>query len=175
MRGQVTRLAMAMLAGFSLTCGTGCFCDFLSYHEDVDIRTGRVKTTNYLLFLPVCIRTYDTVITRSLPEEKVRGVEADWQKVNTFYWLLQVSPHYPYHGTTSELRNLEQATKTIDFTPEALREVAMRTTKLWQSNPGDGNWYLYQVNEAATQAHSDGKTVFHVSDLPETTTAGSSP
>jgi len=168
-------LAMALLASLALACGTGCFCDFLSYHEDVDIRTGRVKTTNYLLLLPVCIRTYDTVITRSLPEDKTRDVEPDWQKVNTFYWLWPVSPHYAYHGATGGLRRLEQATKTIAFTPEALREVALQTTGSWQSGPDDGTLYLYQVHEAAMTAHSEGKTVFEVSDLADATTSGPSP
>ena len=53
----------------SLTCVPGCFCDFLSYHEDLDIRTGRVKTTNYLVFLPVWATTYDTVITKRVCEK----------------------------------------------------------------------------------------------------------
>jgi hypothetical protein len=152
----------------------GCFCDFLSYHEELDIRTGRIRTTNYLMFLPVWSTTHDTVITESLPDDRVDGVEADWQKVNTFYWLIPYSPHWVHHGTLRDIGRYENATRTIRFTPKALQHVALRTTDLWQSG-STGSHYLYHVIDIADQARADGTTSLDVADIASVGDSGPAP
>ncbi len=148
-----------------LPCLPGCYCDFLSYHEDLDIRTGRVKTTNYLLFLPVRATSHDTVITKSLPEDRVEGVEADWRKVSTLYWLIY-SPYYEFCGAIHSISRYEDATNAVRFSPEALRHVALRATELWQGQTGGGGRdYLSSVAKLADEARRDGIESLDVADL----------
>ena len=154
----------APLLLLALVCLPGCSCDVLSLHEDLDIRTGRIKTTRYLMFLPVRAKTHDTVISKALPADRVKGVEPEWRKVNTFYWLMPYSPYWEYHGATGCIRNYEAATRAVRFSPEALQHVALRATELWQEGRG-GNHYLYDVAILADMTRANGLDSLDVADL----------
>jgi len=137
-------------------------------HEDVDIRTGRVRYTRYLLYARVSQRIVDSVLTQALPQEAVKDVQPDWHRVNTFSPGLTHSPHYTYHGGLFTVRLVEQAWQEAVFTERARRQVAETVLRLWQEDGGDvgAKDYAHRVADLAFRAADEGRQQITAAELP---------
>lgn len=138
-------------------------------HQDVDINTGRIRETRYLLNVKLWERTKDSWITTALSPEVVRTAGPDWKRVNTFSPGTHHSPHYTYHGAISQIRLIEEAWQQMPFTKEAQRQVAETLLKLWQKNKG--YWaaedYAVLIPQFAYEAKARGtKQIIRLDDLP---------
>ncbi len=136
---------------------SGCSLDVMSRHQDLDIHTGRIKTTTYVAFLPVCSATHDTAITKALPGDQVKRAQAEWRKISTFYWLMPRSPYYEYHEAFGAIRMFEGVTSRICFSPAALQHVALQAVELWQKGDPGGSDYLADICFRAEEAEHLGK------------------
>lgn len=137
-------------------------------HEDVDIRTGRVRYTRYLLYARVSQRIVDSVLTQALPLEAVKDVTPDWHRANTFSPGLTNSPHYTYHAALHTIRVVERAWGTADFTSQAKRELAETVLRLWQEDGGDvgAKDYAHRVADLALRVADEGGQPITAAALP---------
>jgi len=154
-----------------LTLASGCSLDVLSYHHDLDIHTGRIRTTNYVAFVPVHSATRDTAITKALPSDQVQCSRPEWRKINTFYWLLPYSPYHAYHKAFGAIRRFENVASRVCFSPAASQHVASRAIELWQQSD-QGSDYLAAVCNLAEEAERLGKCLLDLADLRPASDSG---
>ena len=80
---------------------------FNCWHEDVDINTGKIRYSRYLLFYCVKTEIRDSPLSLALLPQERNGVTPDWRRVNTFSPGRRVSPHHMFHGAFYQIRELE--------------------------------------------------------------------
>lgn len=100
-------------------------------HQDVDIRTGRLRYMKYFLFLKVSDRVEDSSITSLLSPEQLTGA-ADWRRVNTFSPGVHYSPHYTFHGAIGDMRTLSMIWEMDNAPEDVRRKTALHVLALWQ-------------------------------------------
>jgi hypothetical protein len=133
-------------------------------HEDVDIHSGRIRTTQYLLFIPVQERVEETWISQTIGPSLG---PPQWRRVNTFSPGVHHSPHYVYHGAIAQLRSVENVQTMIPFSPPARQHVAREMLMRWQTGSDEAaKEYVDRVLQVA-MSHIDNR-VSHVdvNDLP---------
>lgn len=144
--------------------------DLNSVHEDVDIATGRIRRTRYLLYGKISESVENSMITQSLSPERLAVAQPEWHRVNTFCGLNHVSPppHYAFHGAIRTLDMLSDAYNLVFFTGGAKRQVAERVLQSWQSSQDyhDAADYVPAVYQKAIEYHMAGKTSMEADDLP---------
>jgi len=116
------------LGGYPLVQWSGLNCT----HEDIDIRTGRIRTTHILAGLKASERAQDSALTKALTGDDLRGAEADWHRVNTFSPGVHYSPHYSFHGAIHQARLFEELYEYNHLSPQARREIALTILELWR-------------------------------------------
>lgn len=136
-------------------------------HEDVDIKTGRIRHTRYLLYCRVDEKVEDSILTNALPREAVDGVQPDWRRVNTFSPGVRHSPHYAYHGAFSQIHHLQIIWTMVPFSDEAKRYVAEQVLRIWQSSGSyfRADDYIHRVFEMASKAHERSRREVTPEDL----------
>ena len=75
--------AALLLAGFLLTLfiNSDCCCK----HEDIDIKTGRLRYTYTLFSYKLSERIEDSALTEVLPPEMLEGSTPEWRRGTTFF------------------------------------------------------------------------------------------
>ena len=148
-----------------LISGVFQWSDLNCWHEDIDINTGRVRHTRYLLFCQIGGRTEDTWLSRTLNDS---NASPDWRRVNTFSPGVGHSPHYRFHGAIHQIKILELANNTIRFDPDAQRKVAGTLLALWQDggSSGDADDFVDNVVQTALTLQDDGVSAVTASDVP---------
>jgi hypothetical protein len=101
-------------------------------YEDIDIRTGRIRTTRILAGMEASERTEDSALTKALSAADLPPVEPNWRRVNTFSPGVHYSPHHAFHGAISQARYFDQLCQFYHFGPQAKREVALTILQLWR-------------------------------------------
>lgn len=100
--------------------------------KEIDIRTGRVRSTSYLGFCKVSERITDSTFSKLLPADFVSKASPDWRKVNTFSPGVHHSPHHSFHGAFGQIRMLELAWENGDFDSTIKRKTVQHVLDLWQ-------------------------------------------
>jgi hypothetical protein len=109
-------------------------------HEDVDITSGRMRYTRYLLFCKVSERIEDSPLTKVLALERSATRPPDWRRVNTFSPGVHHSPHYAFHSASFQILNLAGIWEMAGgdwFTEEMRRKTALDILALWQHSGSD--------------------------------------
>lgn len=134
-------------------------------HEEVDILSGRIRHTRYLLFYRIENRVEDSPVTKALLHEDLPPRAPEWHRVNTFSPNGRISPHYSYHGAIAQIRELQLCWDSGKFTREARRKSARRLLLLWQQSGGDdaAKPYLRALSEISFREERDAVTEL---DLP---------
>ncbi len=137
------------------------------WHYDVDIRTGRIRYTRYLLFAQVVQRVEDSTLSKALQPEDLAGGQPNWQRVHTLSPNVRNSPHYIFHGAMLQIRELDLIWRAGEFTPAARQSSAKRVLQLWQQSQSDDSVrpYLQALSEIAFRGDSAHKNTDE-SDLP---------
>ncbi|MFH0911272.1 MAG: hypothetical protein V1918_07215 [Planctomycetota bacterium] len=124
-------------------------------HYDVDIQTGRVRTTSYLFFMKIQEKIEDSYLTTLLTEEDLKDVQPEWKRVNTFSPDVRYSPHYVYHGAFGQIRELDMifSGHGETFDPPTKRHIAKTVLRLWQEsgNRFSAGHYIGKVFNLADQ------------------------
>ena len=91
---------LLVLSLFGLFPWSGLNC----WQNDIDITSGRIRQTRYLLWVPVQRSVWDSALTRAVPPTVVAGSRPDWHAVVTLSPGLHHSPHYRFHGAIHQIQ-----------------------------------------------------------------------
>jgi hypothetical protein len=138
------------------------------WQDDIDITSGRVRHTRYLLWVPISRSVRDSALTKTLLLADRTGAPADWHPVVTLSPGLHHSPHYRFHGAISQIRQLEICWEFGKMTPVARRKTAWHVVRLWQQTGSyfRADDYIQAVWERALDAEKKGEAI-DGSDLPD--------
>ncbi|WP_165073229.1 hypothetical protein [Paludisphaera rhizosphaerae] len=112
---------------------SGLNCSML----EVDLDSGRTRTTRYLFWIPVQRTIADTSFTRVLNVDDRKG-PPDWQAVNLTSPGTHHSPHFRFHGAAWQIRLLEVIWDLAETLPSVRRAQALEVRRLWR---GRGNYH----------------------------------
>ena len=118
-------------------------------YQDVDIRTGKTRSSWYLAFCKVYERVDESALSRALPREMVEGVKPQWERVNTMSPGLGHSPHHRFHGAISQIRSLELLWQVAELDESTKQKIASHVLAIWQF---DGSYlraghYIYGLRD----------------------------
>ncbi len=108
------------------------------WHEDVDIGTGRIRSTRYLCWIAVRTGVTNSALTDALQPPELQATNAAWRRVLTLSPGIRNSPHYSFHSAIAQIHELELLWRLADFTPAAKRASALRLLSAWQAAGDDG-------------------------------------
>lgn len=155
-----TLIAMFLTSGFFQWSPLNC------WHDDVDVNTGCIRHTRYMLFCKIADHTEETWL--SSVTKDLKSVP-DWRRVNTFSPGVRHSPHYRFHGAIQQIKTLELAGETIHFEPNARRKVADIVLRLWQNGESnlDADEFVENVAQTAITLHDGRAPEFSEADVPD--------
>lgn len=155
---------VALLVASSLFPWTRLNC----LHQDVDVRSGRLRDTRYLFYCRVSEQVRDSGISLALgPEAGVAGT-ADWRRVITLSPpFTRHSPHYVFHSASAQIHSIEGAWQVAPFSSEAKREIARTLLLLWQrtGNDSGADEYVLKIVALAAECHGKHGQTVAVEDL----------
>jgi len=136
------------------------------WHDDIDINSGRVRHTRFLLYCQIGDRTEETWLSRAYDGP---NRPPDWRRVNTFSPFVHYSPHYQYHGAIHQVETLQLCDEMVPFESDARRKAALGLLVLWQKTGSyiDANRYLQEIETVVCRHHRDGMSIVKASDLPD--------
>ena len=102
------------------------------WHEEIDIRSGRIRYTRYILCCLISERITSTPLSEALQPSGSLAAIPEWHRVNTFSPGTHHSPHYAFHVAIVQARTLSMLWIATEFTPDAKRESAHRLLSAWQ-------------------------------------------
>jgi hypothetical protein len=87
----------------------GCFpySTVNCWQREIDILTGRIRYSYFLLGLPLYRSVQNSALTRALSEEEKRTPARLWRRVTVLSPGWSYSPHYFYHGAIFQAAELE--------------------------------------------------------------------
>lgn len=106
-------------------------------HQDIDINSGRVRHTRYVLFCKVSERVENTPLSDAIGERGVASATPDWRRVNTFSPGVHHSPHYGFHSAFGQVGSLTGIWQHVGFGEEVRRKTAADLLALWRLYQGD--------------------------------------
>jgi hypothetical protein len=157
--------AFTLATPLVLISGVFPWSRFNCWEDEIDIRSGRVRHTSYLLGVRYQDRVEETWLSRAAS----RPSEAPtWERVNTFSPGRGHSPHYRFHGALWTIELCEIAEKSAPFAPNAREFVANEILRRWQQDEADfeANRYAERLASAAGKLSLRGKEILSIDDLP---------
>jgi hypothetical protein len=136
------------------------------WHDDIDINSGRVRRTRFLLYCQIGDRTEETWLSRAYDGPSRLP---DWRRVNTFSPFVHYSPLYRYHGAIHQIQMLQLGEELVPFESDARRKAAHGLLTLWQ-NTGSytgADRYLQEIEKVVSTLHRNGVSIVKASDLPD--------
>lgn len=138
-------------------------------HEDIDIRSGRIRHTRRIIFIPAGERIATTAVSEALQPSDYDSHAPEWHRVNTFSFGSRVSPHYVFHSAIAQVEMLALAWEMTPFTTAARRETALRLLRAWQQGRSDNAAVavLKPLHELVNlRADQQSRVPIEVADLP---------
>ena len=117
---------------------------------DIDINTGRTRTTKNLLFYQISNEVKDSILTETIGSFD-DNVLPDWKNVSTVVPGAHYYPYPPFHGVFSQIHLVENLWQMFAFSDEAKKHMALCVLKEWQTNKNDyaAGDYIRKVSEIA--------------------------
>ncbi|MBI1314323.1 hypothetical protein GC176_23760 [bacterium] len=127
-------------------------------HEEIDINSGRIRRQRFLVGLCINAQIEESPLSLALSHVVAKP---DWRRVNTFSPFVRQSPHYRFHSSIQQTRQLQVIWRLAEFTPEARQESCQRVLELWQSEQNDSaaDDYLDALARLAMNRDSDAPPV----------------
>jgi hypothetical protein len=146
---RLGKLLLGPLVLIIILSFAGCFPDSTvnCWQSEIDILTGRIRYSYFLLCVPLYRSVRDSALTRVLSEEERKSPARLWHTVTRISPGKNYSPHYFYHGAIHQASQLEDIWNTQGLATPARRESARRVLKAWQQ---DGHYsgvqkYIYSL------------------------------
>lgn len=111
--------------------------EFNCRHEDVDINSGRLRFTSYLLYLKTSERIEDTPLAGVLPVDLLACRKPEWRRVNTFSPGVHHSPHYKFHAASYQIRDLSLIWEMNSLSEPVRQKTALHLLALWRHSQSD--------------------------------------
>lgn len=127
--------------------------------EDVDIYSGRIRHSRYLMFIPIQRSVEDSTLTKALLPEDIANARTEWHQALTFSPGLRHSPYYVFHTAISQIDELNKVWHMAQFTADARRASAKRLLQLWQQSGSvaGAREYLQAISELALPKERPGR------------------
>ena len=109
-------------------------------HQDVDIKTGRLRFIRSLMFCRIRESIKDSPLSKVLPADFVSTANPEWHRVNTFSPGVHYSPHYIFHSAIYQIHTLADIWETWEkcgFPEDLRRQTALHLLALWQHSGSD--------------------------------------
>ncbi len=135
--------------------------------HDVDIITGRIRETHYLLYCKLSEKVEDSLLTRTIgqfPDD----VQPDWRRVYTLPVLGRHSHHHLYILAISQIRQVDIIWQLCSFSDEAKKHMAQAILTKWQTDgkaSGAEEYIRHVWDMAREKTEADPKAVISVADL----------
>jgi len=158
-------IGLAVVALF-LVSGAFQWSPLNCWHDDIDINSGRVRHTRFLLYCQVGDRTEETWLSRAYDGP---GQSPDWRRVNTFSPFVHYSPHYRYHGAIHQVEMLQLCDEMVPFESDARRKAALGLLVLWQNTGSyfDADRYVQEIETVVSRLHRNGASIVKASDMAD--------
>ena len=164
--GSILTLAFGVLLwlpGLFPWSGINC------WHEEIDIRSARIRYTRCFLFCNVSERVESTPVSEALQHDETRKPLPEWHLVNTFSPGRDHSPHYAFHSAIVQAQLRSSIWDRMEFTTEARRISAVELLSAWQGAASDAKAraYLDELSEVVRRSLDEGdRTPVKVADFP---------
>ena len=99
---------------------------------DIDLQSGRIRYTRYIFWHPIRSRIWDSALTKALRPSDLPDGPPDWHPTTTWSPGVRHSPHYHYHASLTQVRDLEMFWRFTGADQEARRVDALQVLKLWR-------------------------------------------
>ncbi len=111
--------------------------DLRCWTEEIGLNTGQKRSRSYFLWTRISETESPTWLSSilntppSLPENH-------WELVNTTSPGVSISPHYNYHGSLAQIRELEMCSERLSLSPNARLLLAEALINRWRR---DGDYH----------------------------------
>ena len=137
------------------------------WHYEVDINSGRIRYTRFLIFQKVRGQISDSELTRVLRPGDLNDRQPEWHRVLTLSPGVGNSPHYRYHPAIAQINELALFWRLWNLKPEARHATATNLLRAWHQSEDDfgAARYLAELREITDRVESEHRMV-EKSDLP---------
>jgi hypothetical protein len=121
------------------------FPSFNSRLDEIDLGSGRTRTTRYLFFVPISVAIHQTAVSRVLSD--AGGAEGDeqWHTTHSHMHtvLVRVRVNYRHGGAPGSIDSLSKIWQTGGFTADARRKSARQLLHVMRESKAAGLGGLY--------------------------------
>ena len=139
-----TLAGAALLLVLTVALGPPLFVPYLDpwnevncVHHDINIVTGKQRTTRMFWYLPVSEKIEGTPLSRALAETEPAPSDA-WRRAWTDCHSQGHSPHYAYHSALHQVKVFDQLSRELEYGPARRARLARAIVHTWQRDGGDG-------------------------------------
>jgi len=103
--------------------------------QEINIKTGQVRHTVYLMGTKISEKITDTFISKTLKKEiNVAEIES-WHIVNSGSLISPgISPHYKFHGAIFQIEKINNFIESNSISDRKKREIAEEILTIWQNS-----------------------------------------
>jgi hypothetical protein len=126
------------------------FANLFTKKDEINIRTGQIRFTTYLLGKKISENVIDTFISKTLQKEIQAADIKPWHTVNSISYISSnPSPHYLFHGAIFQLMEVKELLESNSFSESKKKEIAERLLTKWQTsgNYFKANDYIFQLKD----------------------------
>ncbi|MBI5817715.1 MAG: hypothetical protein HZA88_01920 [Verrucomicrobia bacterium] len=138
---------------------------FYGRSTDIDIVTGRLRYSRYVLWIPVRQTVENSVLTKALPPEEVKSAKPEWHIAKTEpHWFCFVD--HMFGGAPAVIQQLKTIWELGSFTPAAKSTTVKTILQLWQRDHSyrSSSRYVDALGELALARQN--KSPIDVAGLP---------
>jgi hypothetical protein len=107
-------------------------------HQDINIKTGKVRYTRSLWYITISERVEDTVLSQAIKGHIVDVADVKpWHRVNTFSLYWNYSPHYTFHSALCQVSQVKRFGYIAKLTSKQKQEIAKEILTAWQKSGND--------------------------------------
>lgn len=111
--------------------------------REVDINTGKVRVTRYVLNFQNEQHVEDSAISRAIPESLRSTAPPHWRPVTQFGMFSRVSPHFYFHGALNDVSTLMTTWEYFELPQDIRTQTAMNVLAIWQQSESDDDASQY--------------------------------
>jgi hypothetical protein len=137
---------------------------------DVDLQTGRIRETRYVLCIPIKKQIIETPLSLALPANERDAARPDWQRALTFHGTSGICVGGQSEKAPTQIHTLGILWQLNSYAPEAREKMARTVLRIWQRGDyHDVSKYLDSVDALAEKVASKRGTTrpINADELPE--------
>lgn len=144
--------------------------------QEMDINSGRLRFSRYVLFCRVSQRIEDSPLSTALPPDAHPRGYPEWQHVNRFSPGVHHSPHFAFHSGIFQIRSLVDAWEMLRLTPNLRQRTALHVLALWKHEGRDSlaSRYITELSNLEGNSRREGYILkLETLEMPKLETNGS--